>query len=119
MPWKVPIHSAEPGRPSSDSTRPRISPAALFVNVTARMPCGDALFRLDDPRDPMGEHAGLAAARAGEHQNRPHRGGDRLTLRVVEGVQNRGQVHEGAHCNRQRTPRACLFGMSAGPRTCV
>ena len=42
MPWKVPIHSAAPGTPSSDSMRARISPAALLVNVTARMLCGEA-----------------------------------------------------------------------------
>jgi hypothetical protein len=41
MPWKVPIQSAELGMPRSCAMRPRISPAALFVNVTARMPCGD------------------------------------------------------------------------------
>ncbi len=37
MPWKVPIHIAEPGTPSSFSMRPRISAAALFVKVTARI----------------------------------------------------------------------------------
>ncbi len=42
MPWKVPIHKALPGMPSSRSTRARISPAALLVKVTARMPCGEA-----------------------------------------------------------------------------
>ncbi len=41
MPWKVPIHRALPGTPSSFSTRARISPAALLVKVTARMPCGE------------------------------------------------------------------------------
>ena len=41
MPWKVPIQSGADGRPSCVSMRCRISAAALLVNVTARMPCGD------------------------------------------------------------------------------
>ena len=41
MPWNVPIQSGADGMPSCSSMRPRISPAALLVNVTARMPCGD------------------------------------------------------------------------------
>ena len=41
MPWNVPIHNGALGTPSSVSMRPRISPAALLVNVTARMPCGE------------------------------------------------------------------------------
>ena len=42
MPWNVPTHMARPGPSSRRSTRPRISAAALLVNVTARMPPGDA-----------------------------------------------------------------------------
>ena len=36
------------------------------------------------PGDPVGEHPGLARARAGEHQQRPLAVGDRLALRRVE-----------------------------------
>ena len=38
--WKVPHHSPSPTGPSSFSTRARISPAALFVKVTARIESG-------------------------------------------------------------------------------
>ena len=41
MPWNVPTQSGADGSPSRASMRPRISPAALLVKVTARMPCGD------------------------------------------------------------------------------
>ena len=41
MPWNVPIHSGADGSSSCASIRARISPAALLVKVTARMPCGD------------------------------------------------------------------------------
>ena len=40
-PWKVPIHRWFTGMSSSSWTRPRISAAALLVNVTARMPSGE------------------------------------------------------------------------------
>src|SRR5436309_10224471 len=35
--WKVPIHRPRGSAPSSAATRARISPAALLVNVTAKM----------------------------------------------------------------------------------
>jgi hypothetical protein len=38
--WKVPIHIPAGSSPSKRATRARISPAALFVNVTARMLAG-------------------------------------------------------------------------------
>ena len=39
-PWKVPTHIPRTGTPSSCSMRPRISPAALLVKVTASTPQG-------------------------------------------------------------------------------
>ena len=39
MPWKVPIHMPRLPLRSCRSARARISPAALLVNVTARIPC--------------------------------------------------------------------------------
>src|SRR5690348_10970342 len=42
MPWNVPIQSTPGGAPRICSTRPRISPAALLVKVTARMEYGEA-----------------------------------------------------------------------------
>ena len=38
--WKVPIHMPDVLPPSSTSMRPRISRAALLVNVTAQISCG-------------------------------------------------------------------------------
>ena len=55
-------------------------------------------LRLDDPGDAVREHARLAGARAGEHQHRAHGRGDRRALRVVQRVENRGEViHGGAN----------------------
>ena len=41
--WKVPSHQPVVGWPISASTRSRISPAALLVNVTASSSCGRAV----------------------------------------------------------------------------
>jgi hypothetical protein len=38
--WKVPIHIPAGSRPSAFRTRSRISPAALLVKVSARIPAG-------------------------------------------------------------------------------
>ena len=40
--WKVPIHIMWAAEPSSARNRSRISPAALLLNVTARISCGQA-----------------------------------------------------------------------------
>ena len=40
--WNVDSHILPQSEPSNDSTRVRISSAALFVNVTARISCGSA-----------------------------------------------------------------------------
>jgi len=42
MPWKVPTVSPLAAAPSRLSSRPRISPAALLVKVTARIDHGGA-----------------------------------------------------------------------------
>jgi hypothetical protein len=42
MPWNVPTHIELPGTPNNFSMRARISAAALFVKVTARMLWGEA-----------------------------------------------------------------------------
>ncbi len=41
---------------------------------------------LADPGDAVGEHAGLAAAGAGEHQDRAGLGADRLALALVQRI---------------------------------
>src|SRR5882724_2922513 len=52
---------------------------------------------LDDPNDAVSEDARLAAARAGQHQHRPQRGGHSVALCLVQRIQERGQIHRGAH----------------------
>ena len=68
---------------ASCATRSRISPAALFVKVSATMACGrDAA--LDEPGDAVGDDARLAGARAGEHEERAVAVLDGVALRGVE-----------------------------------
>ena len=68
--WKVPtVTSLRPRSRQRASTRSRISPAALFVKVTARMLAGLDAAR-DQVRDARGDHARLAGARAGQDQQR-------------------------------------------------
>ena len=93
--------------------RPRISRAALLVKVTARMPCGEAPC-VDDPGDAMREHARLAAARAGQHQHRAHGRGDGFALRVVQRVENGGEIHGGADFRGHSSfPLSHLFDASS------
>ena len=54
-------------------TRSRISPAALFVNVIARISFGARRLGREQVGDPVGEHPGLARAGAGEDQSGPRR----------------------------------------------
>ena len=64
--------------------RSRISPAALFVNVTARICARIDAVDVDQPRDARGEHARLARAGAGEHEERSVDVQHGLALRGVE-----------------------------------
>ena len=66
-PWNVPIHMPRVFIGVSAESRVSISFAALFVNVTARMPAADLPGR-DQPRDARGQHPRLAAAGAGQDQ---------------------------------------------------
>ena len=70
--------------PSMPSIRSRISPAALFVNVIARISFGSTPLRREQVRDAVGEHARLPRARAGDHEQRPLGGRDGLALGVVQ-----------------------------------
>src|SRR3954449_10275757 len=102
-------HMPRVERPSRSSTRSRISPAALFVNVIARISCTRArpvwtrdasrwvsTRVLPDPAagdglgEPVGEHARLAGPGAGEDQERPVAVGDRRLLRRVEPLEKAG-----------------------------
>ena len=57
-------------RDSSSPARSCISPAAFFVNVTARIRSGFTAVA-DQLGDAIGDHARLAGAGAGQHQQRP------------------------------------------------
>ena len=106
MPWNVPIHMRRAGH----AEQLLDAPAHLARGLVRERDGEDAVrrgaFGLDEPGDAVREHARLAAAGAGEHEHGPERGGDRLALRVVQGIQNRGQIHEGAHCTWRRDVRA-------------
>ena len=85
--WNVPTQTPESG--ASAATRARISPAALLVNVRARM------FLPGDPLphqvgDPPGDHPRLARARAGQDEQGAVDVGDGLAL-------GGGQVGEEVH----------------------
>ena len=64
--------------------RSRISPAALFVNVTARMLARVDALDVDQSRDPRRQHAGLSRTGAGEHEQRAVDVEHGLALRRVE-----------------------------------
>ena len=70
--------------PSCRSTRSFISCAALFVNVIARISFGFTPQRREQVRDAVGEDAGLPRARAGDHEQRPFGGQDRLPLGGIQ-----------------------------------
>ena len=92
--------------PRSRSTRSFISFAALFVNVIARISFGFDALRLEQVRDPVREHARLAGAGAGDHEQRAFGGEHGLAL---GGVQI-GQIGLGLRCghpvDRSRQVRA-------------
>ena len=75
--------------PAARSVRAFISPAALLVNVTARIASeGDALVQ-DQVGDAVGDDAGLAAARAGQDQDGAVGGQHRLALLRVQPLEQR------------------------------
>ena len=77
-------HIARVRRPSSSSTRSRISCAALFVNVIARISFARAIPVCLEVRDPVREHARLARAGAREDQQRALAVRDGVALGRVE-----------------------------------
>ena len=78
--------------------------AHLGRRLVGKRDCEQALWRhaldIDQPRGPVYEHARLAAAGAGDYQGRFCGGRDGLPLRVVEGFENRGDVHEARKFSR-------------------
>ena len=103
----APVHAQQPVRDAVERTDPerRRRNAELLLDAAthlARRLVGerhgeDAVRRhvldLDQPGHAMREHARLAAAGAGEHEHRRERGRDGLALRVVQGVEEVGDVH--------------------------
>ncbi len=85
----MPIHMPRRLIGSIVARRGSISFAALFVNVTARIAERRDLARLHEPRDARGQHARLAAARAGEDQRRSRRQRDGGELLRIETGQER------------------------------
>src|SRR5690606_26333582 len=76
----------------------RFDSAAHFAGSLVRESDGEDAVRrgtldLYEPGDAMREHARLAAARAGQHERRRERRGNRGALRLVEAVENAGNVH--------------------------
>ena len=81
--------------PTSCSTRSRISRAALFVKVIARIWPGRHVALPHEEGDPMREGTRLAAAGPGDDQDRPLRVQHGFALDVVEAAeQRRGHAHE-------------------------
>ena len=78
------IQIARARGPTAASMRSRISPAALFVNVIARISFGSTPYVGEQVRDAVGEHARLARARARDHEQRALGGRHRLALRLVQ-----------------------------------
>ena len=78
--WTAPAPSAR--------SRPRISPAARVVNVTARTSVGCVDAGGDAVGDPVGDRPGLAGAGAGQHAHgTAQRLGDAALLGVERGEQ--------------------------------
>ena len=75
-----------------------ISPAALLVKVTGEDPTRIDAVVIDEARDARGEHARLAGAGAGEHEQRAVDVQHRLALRGIQPVEQRivsRNVHHG------------------------
>ena len=85
MLWNVDTHMPRQRGPTRPARRSRISAAALFVNVMARISQGATPVVLDEVGNAVREHARLARAGAGEYEQRPVDGDDRLALRPVQG----------------------------------
>ncbi|MEZ4496402.1 MAG: hypothetical protein R2845_06395 [Thermomicrobiales bacterium] len=67
-----------------------ISPAALLVNVTARISSGKHLLVLDQMRDTMRKHTRFARPGSSHNQDRPDGGQDGLLLLLIETVKEIG-----------------------------
>ena len=83
--WKVPSHGMpSTAWPSIWPSRSFISRAALLVKVTDRISLRPRPALAQDVGDARGQHAGLAGAGAGQHQNRSVQRLHRLALLRIE-----------------------------------
>ena len=82
--WKVASTTSLPRSPTAFTTRVFISPAAFFVNVSPRIFSPSRVcVRFKQVPDALRDDAGLAGARARDHQQRSFAVGDRAPLRFV------------------------------------
>ena len=93
--WNVDTHIFWATGPTSRATRSLISPAALLVNVIARISNGETLVLVDEVGDAVREHPRLARAGAGDDEQRPVGVGDGLVLGGVETVEEVVAGHRG------------------------
>ena len=77
-------HRPRDRRRRASSRRRFISPAALFVNVIARISFGFTPGRADQVDDPVREHARLPGARAGDDEHGPLGREDGLPLGGIQ-----------------------------------
>ncbi len=99
QPMRQAVERADPER-AARYPQQRLDPPAHLTRSLVRERHGQHAMRghvlsLDQPGDPVREYACLAAPGSGEHQDRTERGGDRLALRFVQGIEKEGQVHGG------------------------
>src|SRR5580704_7705940 len=116
------VEGADPERRGGNPQQPLDARAHLAGRLVGEGDGEDALGRgalgLDHPGDPMGEHARLAAAGARQHQHRPRWGGDGGALRVVQRIEDRGEIHR-ARILRESAPasQASVARLSCAKRT--
>ena len=125
MEWKVPSHcipSTTP--PISAPMRSFISRAALLVKVTARICARPRAAGGEDMREPRGQHARLAGARAGQHQHRAVERLHGLALLGVEPFEIRPRCRSppaarARRCRRASAPaaRTCRYFSADRPET--
>ncbi len=97
QPVREAVERADPEAPRREAEQP-LDPVAHLGRSLVRERDREHVLRgnavhADDPRDPVHEHARLAAARAGEHERRPVGRGHGRALRVVQRIDDVGDVH--------------------------
>ena len=95
-------------RRATRSSRSRISPAALFVNVIARISFGFTPQRGDQVGDAVGEDARLARAGAGDDEQRALGGEDGLALGRDSGRRGTAPAREDRPPRSDRSARTAV-----------